>query len=45
MEKIKKHTHIKLKRGHATFQGENHTPSKEVLTALKKMAEIAYNNY
>jgi hypothetical protein len=36
-----KHRHVAIKRGHATFYGEGE-PSKELLEALNKMAELAY---
>lgn len=37
------HTHIELKHGYATFLGKDFKPSDELLNALNKMAELAYN--
>ena len=37
------HTHIELKHGYATFLGNDFKPSDELLSALNKMAELAYN--
>lgn len=37
------HTHIELKHGYATFLGKDFKPSEELLNALNKMAELAYN--
>jgi hypothetical protein len=37
------HTHIELKRGYATFLGKDFKPSDELLNALNKMTELAYN--
>ena len=36
-----KHKHIAIKHGHATFYGDAE-PSEELLNALNKMAELAY---
>jgi len=36
-----KHKHVAIKHGHATFYGDTE-PSKELLEALNKMAELAY---
>ena len=36
------HTHIPIKHGYATFIGKDFKPSDELLQALNKMAEIAY---
>jgi hypothetical protein len=37
------HTHIELKHGYATFLGKDFKPSDDLLNALNKMAELAYN--
>lgn len=36
-----KHRHIAIKHGHATFYGDAE-PSKELLEALNRMAELVY---